>query len=206
MATQSVRGQTLEQRLAFPQPVQCLARFAALRQRPGGGGDPPGKVEEEGPRPGHRDPALNPQGACAQSPLRRWSTLAANRGHADGEGMLGRFGDPDRLGFGFGRFVESSELREAHDQASAIPDRRRATKSESLVDPIGRQRGKIVGGKFNYPIILSPGRNAPAREGSWRRCAVLRSSRRPATSSAREPDTNASSSSPRSECVTVMNA
>jgi hypothetical protein len=35
----SPRGQTLDELLAFPEPVQRLARLAELRQVPGGGGD-----------------------------------------------------------------------------------------------------------------------------------------------------------------------
>src|ERR1700675_3774348 len=52
------RRLTLEELLAFPEPAQRLARFAKLRQRPGGGGDRPGKVEDDVPRPDHRDPVL----------------------------------------------------------------------------------------------------------------------------------------------------
>ena len=77
-------------------------------------------------------------------------------GQADGERMLGRFGEPDRLGFVPGRFGESAEFGEAHDQPGAIPDRWRASKSEILVDPVGRQRGEVAGGQFNHPIILTP--------------------------------------------------
>ena len=60
MDDDSPRRLTLEELLAFPEPVQRLARLAELRQCPGGGGDRPGKVEDEVPCPGHRDPALNP--------------------------------------------------------------------------------------------------------------------------------------------------
>src|SRR5262245_41514796 len=49
---------TLEELLGFPEPVQRLATLAQLRQCPGGGGGPPGMVEEVR-RPAHRDPALN---------------------------------------------------------------------------------------------------------------------------------------------------
>jgi hypothetical protein len=60
MEGDSRRPLALEELLAFPEPVQCLARLAELRQCPGGGGDRPGKVEDEVPCPGHRDQAFNP--------------------------------------------------------------------------------------------------------------------------------------------------
>ena len=47
MRDDSPRRLTLEELLAFPEPVQRLARLAELRQCPGGGGDRPGKVEDE---------------------------------------------------------------------------------------------------------------------------------------------------------------
>jgi hypothetical protein len=56
----SARRQTLQERLGFHDPVQCLVRLADLRHWPGGGGHSPGKVEREFPGPGHRDPALDP--------------------------------------------------------------------------------------------------------------------------------------------------
>ena len=59
-------------------------------------------------------------------------------GQADGERMLGRFGEPDRLGFVLGRFGESAELGEAHSQPGPVPYRWRSSKSEILVDPFGR--------------------------------------------------------------------
>ena len=77
-------------------------------------------------------------------------------GQADGERMLGRFGEADRLGFVLGRLGESAELGEAHDQPGPIPDRWGYGKSESLVDPIGRQHGEVAGGQLNHPLILTP--------------------------------------------------
>ena len=77
MADESSRRLTLEELLAFPEPVQRLARLAELRQRPGGKGDRPGKQEDRFPL---RVTAIQRSisgRACAQSPLRRWSVLAA---------------------------------------------------------------------------------------------------------------------------------
>ena len=45
MGDDSPRRLTLEELLAFPDPAQRLARLAELRQRPGGGGDRPGKMD-----------------------------------------------------------------------------------------------------------------------------------------------------------------
>ena len=67
-------------------------------------------------------------------------------GLTDGERMLRRLGEPDRLDFVLGRLDESTELREAHDQPVAIIDRSRRGGSEILVDPFGRQHGEVVGG------------------------------------------------------------
>ena len=44
----STRYLTVEELLAFPEPVQRLARFAELRQCPGGGGERPGKLDDDG--------------------------------------------------------------------------------------------------------------------------------------------------------------
>src|SRR5262245_28983019 len=60
MEGDSTRRLTLEELLAFPEPVQRLARLAELRQCPGGRGDRPGKVEDEVPCPGNRHQAFNP--------------------------------------------------------------------------------------------------------------------------------------------------
>ena len=59
IADVSPRRLTLEELLAFPEPVQRLARFAELPQCPGGGGDREGKQEDDAPRPEHRDPVLD---------------------------------------------------------------------------------------------------------------------------------------------------
>ena len=59
MADDSPRRLTLEELLAFPDPVQRLARLADLRQRPGGGGDRPGKMDGDVAGPQHRDPVLD---------------------------------------------------------------------------------------------------------------------------------------------------
>ena len=71
--------------------------------------------------------------------------LAPKVGRADGERMMCRLGEPDRLGFVLGRLGESAKFREAHDQPGAIVDRRRCGKPEILVDPVGGQRREIVG-------------------------------------------------------------
>ena len=73
----SPRRLTIDELLAFPEPVQRLARLAELRQDPGGRGDRKGKQEDDVPRPERRDPVLDPfERALAQSPLRRWSVAA----------------------------------------------------------------------------------------------------------------------------------
>ena len=59
MVDESPRRLTLEKLLAFLEPVQRLARLAELRQDPGGGGDRPGKQEDDVPGPNHRHPVLD---------------------------------------------------------------------------------------------------------------------------------------------------
>jgi hypothetical protein len=58
-ADESPRRLTLEELLAFPEPVQRLAFLAELRQDPGGGGDREGKYEDDVPGPEPRDPVLD---------------------------------------------------------------------------------------------------------------------------------------------------
>jgi hypothetical protein len=48
----------LEELLAFPEPVQRHVRLTHLRQCPGGRGDRAGKLDDDVPRPEHRDPVL----------------------------------------------------------------------------------------------------------------------------------------------------
>ncbi len=49
---------TFEELLAFPEPVQRLARLADLREDPGGGGDRAGKQDDDVPGSEDRDPVL----------------------------------------------------------------------------------------------------------------------------------------------------
>src|SRR5439155_21350621 len=100
---------------ALPDPVTRAASLAYRRQRPGGGGDRPGKVEDEVPGPGHRDPALNPWARLGPVAHEEIERARGEVGQADGERMLRRLGEADRLGFVLGRFSESAEFGEAHD-------------------------------------------------------------------------------------------
>jgi hypothetical protein len=59
---------------------------------------------------------LSPHIGSAQAPKK-----ASAIGVADGERMMRRFGEPDRLGFVYGRLGKSSELGKAHDQEEADP-------------------------------------------------------------------------------------
>ncbi len=77
-------------------------------------------------------------------------------GLTNGECMLRRLGEPDRLGFELGRLGESTELREAHDQPVSIIDRSRRGGSEVLVNPFGRQHGEVVGGQLDHPLVVAP--------------------------------------------------
>ena len=57
-------------------------------------------------------------------------------GETNGERLLRRLGEPERLGFVLGGLGESAEIREAHDQPAAIVDRWRGGKFEILVDAV----------------------------------------------------------------------
>src|SRR6516225_11119062 len=70
--------------------------------------------------------------------------------------MPRRCREPDRLGFGFGRFGESAKLGKARDEPGTIVDRWRGGQSEILEDPLGGQRGEVVGGKGNHALVLAP--------------------------------------------------
>ena len=88
-------------------------------------------------------------------------------GQTDGERMMRRLGEPDRLGFVLGRLGESAELGEAHDQPGAIVDRWRCGVSEILVDPVGGQRREVVGGQLDHPLVLAPVVVRLLEIGSW---------------------------------------
>ncbi len=68
MADNSPRRLTLEELLGLSDPAQRLARLADLRQRPGGGGDRPGKKDGDISSPKHRRSSARP--ASAPSPNR----------------------------------------------------------------------------------------------------------------------------------------
>jgi hypothetical protein len=51
--------ETLEELLAFPEPVRRFACLAELRQHPGGGGHRVGKKDDDVSAPEHRDPILD---------------------------------------------------------------------------------------------------------------------------------------------------
>ena len=75
--------------------------------------------------------------AFAQSPLCRWSMLAAKWAQRDGECVLRGLGDSDRLRLVLGRLGESPELREAHDQPGTTEDRCRHGHTKIFVNPLG---------------------------------------------------------------------
>src|SRR5262245_19278615 len=63
---------------------------------------------------------------------------------------------PDHLSFGLGRFGESAELGEAHEEPATVEDRWRGVEPEVLGDPLGRQRGEVVGGQRHNSLGLAP--------------------------------------------------
>lgn len=81
----SIRRQTIQQRLAFREPVQCLAHLAELRQRPCGGGNPPGKMNGEVAGPGQRDPALRPRMSLGPLAPAELQCARSVHCHADGK-------------------------------------------------------------------------------------------------------------------------
>src|SRR5262249_38800813 len=70
--------------------------------------------------------------------------------------MLGRFSEADRLRLVLGRLGESAQFGEAHDQPGATKDRCRYSHPEILVDPLGGQRGEIIGGELDDALVLAP--------------------------------------------------
>ena len=76
-------------------------------------------------------------------------------GHADGERMTRRLGEPEHLGLVRGGLGESAELGEAPDQEVAIVDRDRHGGSERLVVRVGGQRREVVGRQLDHPLVLA---------------------------------------------------
>ena len=76
-------------------------------------------------------------------------------GQTDGERMLRRLGEPDRLGLVLGRLGElPSWARLMTSQARSRPMAVR--RPEILVDPVGGQRREVVGGQLDHPLVLAP--------------------------------------------------
>src|SRR6266536_2898382 len=111
MTDDSPRRLTLEELLTLPDPAQRLVRLADLRQRPGGGGDRPGK--KHGDISSYRDPML---GHCAHLrpvALEEVEHARGKVGPTDCECMLRWLGESDRFRLVLGRLGESAELGEA---------------------------------------------------------------------------------------------
>src|SRR5260370_41410980 len=70
----------------------------------------------------------------------------------DRERMMGRLGEPDRLGLVRGRLGESAELGEAHDQPEAVVDGGWSAASKVLVDSIGGEGRGVVRGTLDPPF------------------------------------------------------
>ena len=77
MADDSPRRLVLNELLAFPDPVQRLARFVEQRQYPGGVGDREGKLEDDVPCPKRCIACSSVSALGAQAPLWEWTALSA---------------------------------------------------------------------------------------------------------------------------------
>ena len=67
-----------------------------------------------------------------------------------------RLGESERLGLVPGRLGESAEPSQALNQPAAIVDRYREGGSEGLVDRVRGQRGEVIGGQFDHPLVVAP--------------------------------------------------
>ena len=140
---------TFEEWLSLAEPVQRLARFAKLRQCPGGGGDRGGKLKDDVSRAHYRNPVLDQCPRLGPVALEEAERPCGEVGPADGMRVLRRFGEPNRLGFVLGGFGESAELGKAHGQVGAIEDRGGTAMAKILGDPVGGQCREVVRRKLD---------------------------------------------------------
>ena len=103
----SPRRPTLDELLALPQSVQRLVHVAELRQHPGRRADHLRKEHSDIPRPEHRDLVLDQCARLRPVPLEEVERARGAVGHADGERMLCRLGETDRLSLVLGGLGES---------------------------------------------------------------------------------------------------
>src|SRR5207302_188739 len=156
LADDSPRGLALEELLAFPKPIQGLARLTELREDPGRGSDRGRKREDDVPRSVQHDSVFYQRAGFGPVTFKKAEYAGSMVGSTNGERMMRRLGEPDRLGLILGRLGESAELGEAHDQPEAVVDRGWSAASEVLVDSIGGQRREVFGGKLDHPFVLAP--------------------------------------------------
>src|SRR5215831_21125982 len=115
MTDDSSRRLLLAELLAFTNTVQSLGHIAELRQGPGGESDGEGKLEEDVPRPNHRDPVLDEWACLHPVALEEMERARGPVGHSDRERTMRLLREPDRLGSILHRLGESAELGEASD-------------------------------------------------------------------------------------------
>src|SRR5215510_4799212 len=156
MTDDSSRRVTLEQLLDLPDAPERLLRLASLRHRPGGGSDRPGKMDAYISRLEHRDPVPDPGARLRPVALEDVQHARGEVRPTDGEGVLGWFSEADRLRLVLCRLGKSAKLGEAHDQPGATENRCRHGHPEILVDPLGGQRRKVVGGKLDHAFVFAP--------------------------------------------------
>ena len=95
--------------------------------------------------------------ACAVRPVALDEVERARGvvGQADGVRVARWSGEPDHLGFVFGRLGEPAQVGEADEQPEAIVDRGRLAASKELVDPVGRQRREVVRGQLDHSRVFA---------------------------------------------------
>src|SRR5262245_54733028 len=76
-------------------------------------------------------------------------------GHADTERALRRLSQPNCFRFVLDPLGKPAELAEAYHHPGAIEDRDWQGLSKMLVDPIGGQRGEVVGRELDHPLVLT---------------------------------------------------
>src|SRR5262249_17532779 len=69
--------------------------------------------------------------------------------------MLGRLGQPNRLGGMLDDLGESAGRDEAQTEPTSIVDRWRCGGSEIVVDPVGRYGGEVTGGQLDHSLVLT---------------------------------------------------
>ena len=150
----SSRHLVIEKFLAFPKPSQRLGGRADLREHPGGGSDRARKTEGDIRSSQRRNPVFEPHTRLRPVSFEKVELARGPVSQPNGERVMSRLGQLERLGLTPGRLGKLSELGETQYQPVAIVDRHGDGDAELLVHPVTGQRGKVVVGQLDCVAVV----------------------------------------------------